>query len=104
MRVETPDGTRPPAPTTTNEQTQGAADTRAGSANLAGSQGGNTSYPALDPVDGGKSTTGSFNVKELTLYLFIIGLAASNGYVGWLFYDARQRYISLLSSKFAVAK
>jgi len=31
-------------------------------------------------------------------------LAASNGYVGWLFYDARQRYLGLLARAFAPAK
>ncbi len=102
VRVSAPTG-KPYAPTTTNEQTQGAADTRAGSTLAPGNQVANTPYPDLDPADGGKSATGGFNGKELTLYLFIIGLAASNGYVGWLFYDARQRYIGLLSRKFAAA-
>ncbi len=94
----------PVAPTTSNEQTRGAADPRAGLTLAPGNQVANTPYPALDPVDGGKTATGGFNVKELMLYLAVIGLAASNGYVGWLFYDARQRYIGLLSMKFAAAK
>jgi hypothetical protein len=103
VHVGAPTGT-PVAPTTTNEQTQGAADSRAGSTLAPGSQGGNANFNGMDPADGGKSASGTFNVKELMLYLAVIGLAASNGYVGWLFYDARQRYIGLLSSKFAVAK
>ena len=92
------------APRTANEQSKGAADPQAGSTLAPGNQVGNTPYPALDSVDGGKATTASFNGKELLLYLAVIGLAASNGYVGWLWYDARQRYIGLLSMKFAAAK
>ena len=37
------------------------------------------------------------------LALLVIALAASNGYVGWLFLDARQRYLGLLARTFAPA-
>jgi hypothetical protein len=92
------------APRTANEQSQGAADPQAGSTLAPVNQVGNTPYPALDPVDGGRKSLGGIDQWDLMLYLIIIGLAAANGYVGWLFYDARQRYIGLLSMKFAAAK
>jgi hypothetical protein len=98
VRVGPPTGPSA-APRTTNEQTQGAADPRAGST-LAPGQ-GNANFNGMEPV--GEKSPGGFNVKELMLYLAIIGLAASNGYVGWLWYDARQRYIGLLARKFATA-
>jgi len=101
-RVAPPTGP-PAAPTTTNEQTQGAADPRAGSTLAPGSPGGNASFPNMPPVDNGNSSPVSFDRWQLVLYLAIIALAASNGYVGWLFYDARQRYLALLSRKFATA-
>jgi hypothetical protein len=91
------------APRTANEQSQGAADPRAGSSVATDGQGGNTSFQDLQSVDGGKTTPGGIDRVRLVLYLCIIGLAASNGYVGWLFYDARQRYITLLARKFAAA-
>jgi hypothetical protein len=96
--VGPPTGT-PVAPTTTNEQTQGAADERAGST-LA--PGGNPNFPGMEPANSGKATA-KFNSWEFVLYLAIIALMGSNGYVGWLFYDARQRYLALLDRKFATA-
>jgi hypothetical protein len=40
----------------------------------------------------------------LTMSLFVIFLAASNGYVGWLFWDARQRYLGLVARTFATGQ
>lgn len=39
----------------------------------------------------------------LAMCLLVIALAASNGYVGWLFWDARQRYLGLLRRTFSTA-
>lgn len=90
------------APTTTNEQSQGAADPRATASGPAASQQGNSYTPSA--FDNGDSKGAiSFNGKQLFLVLLVIALAASNGYVGWLFLDARQRYLGLLARTFAPA-
>jgi hypothetical protein len=102
-RVGPPAGP-PVVPRTANEQSQGAGDPRASSSLATGNQGGNASFQGLPPVDGANTASGGIDRVRLLLYLAIIALAASNGYVGWLFYDARQRYIGLLSMKFAGAK
>ena len=38
------------------------------------------------------------------MWLVVIALVATNVYVGWLFWDARQRYLGLLARTFSVAQ
>jgi hypothetical protein len=89
-------------PRTTNEASQGAADPRAASAGPGSGQAGIVPLPAVN--NSNVAYSGSIDGVRLLLILAVIALAASNGYVGWLFYDARQRYLGLLSQKFATAK
>ncbi len=99
VTVKPPSG--PPAqPTTTDEHVQGTADSRAATA-LPGS--GPPNITKLPQVDTAKESGGSFDGGRLGLLLVIIALAASNGYVGWLFWDARRRYLGLLARTFASA-
>ena len=51
-------------------------------------------------VDGGSSAP--IERPWLLMWLFVIALAASNVYVGWLFVDARQRYRGLLTKNFSM--
>jgi hypothetical protein len=95
VRVPPPSGT--PAQPTTTEQVQPTAP--------AGGQSGEGRFGSLPPVNGSGASTMSERPWLVTcLLLLVIGLAASNGYVGWLFWDARQRYLGLLSRTFAPAK
>jgi hypothetical protein len=103
VRVAPPSG--PTAvPRTTNEQSQGAADPRSSTSGPVGGQLGASRIGGIPPLeDGNAKGTMSGNGVQLRLMLVIIALAASNGYVGWLFYDARQRYLALLARAFAPA-
>ncbi len=81
-----------------------------------GSQAPIQDYPAASPgtASSGESAIVPFapagphasfspsNQWWLGMSLLVIALAASNGYVGWLFWDARQRYINLLRRTFSV--
>jgi hypothetical protein len=98
QRVAPPSGA-PVAPRTTNEQSQGADDARAAAANPS------STVPGIEPLPPVNGSTGtSFDGYRLLLYLFVIGLVGLNGYIFWLFLDARQRYLRLLSQTFAAAK
>ena len=46
----------------------------------------------------------SQTLPVICLILLVIALAASNGYVGWLFWDARQRYLALLRRTFSLGQ
>ena len=63
----------------------------------------NSIFGGLAPVNGG-SNSGQPDKPWLGMCLFVIALAASNVYVGWLFWDARQRYRGLLARTFAMAQ
>ncbi len=92
------------APRTANEQSQGAADPRASSA-PAGAQAGagrTSGWPPMEG-DGNVKPATSGNGMQLVFMLATIALAAYSGYVSWLFYDARQRYLGLLARAFAPA-
>jgi hypothetical protein len=58
-------------------------------------------YGALPQVDSNGTSWQPSTGWWLTMTLLVIALAASNGYVGWLFWDARQRYLGLLARTFA---
>jgi len=57
-------------------------------------------FPGLAPV----GNSGQIDRPWLVMCLAVIGLLASNTYVGWLFVDARQRYRGLLAQTFSLGQ
>ncbi len=66
------------------------------SANSAGAKLG-----ALAPLNGDSKAPVAIDHPWLGMSLLLIALVASNTYVGWLFWDARQRYRDLLARNFS---
>jgi hypothetical protein len=58
--------------------------------------------PLSQVPDGGNSPP--TEKAWLGMCLLVIGLTASNAYVGWLFWDARQRYRDLLARTFSFSQ
>ena len=58
----------------------------------------------LPPVGTSGDTSGPPNKPWLAMCLLVIALFASNTYVGWLFWDARQRYHDLLRRTFSMGQ
>jgi hypothetical protein len=99
VRVAPPGGTP-----VTGQSNPAMASQSVGGASDSG-QAGASRIPDLAHIGiGGDSSAATIDRPWLAMCLFVIALAASNGYVGWLFYDARQRYLGLLSRTFATAK
>ncbi|MGA2259702.1 MAG: hypothetical protein ABSG53_33920 [Thermoguttaceae bacterium] len=70
--------------------------TDASSATSAGSK-----FRGLAPIIPDGSNSGQLDRPWLGMWLLVIALLASNTYVGWLFWDARQRYRGLLAQTFS---
>jgi hypothetical protein len=60
-------------------------------------------YPELGQV-GANSNPSQLDHPWLGMVLLVIFLAAGNGYLGWLFWDVRQRYLGLVARTFATAR
>ncbi len=58
----------------------------------------------LAQVNGGAGKSAQPDRPWLLMCLLVIALSASNSYIGWLFWDARQRYRGLLARTFAMGK
>jgi hypothetical protein len=71
---------------------------------LRGSSSAESRFRGLSPIgpDGGSS--GQLDRPWLGMCLLVIALLASNTYVGWLFWDARQRYRGLLARSFSLGQ
>ncbi len=70
---------------------------------LKGSSSAESRFRGLSPI-GPDGSSGQLDRPWLGMCLLVIALLASNTYVGWLFWDARQRYRGLLARSFSLAQ
>ena len=93
VRTPPPSGS-PVAPSITTDRQPAATPT---------TEAGASRFSNLPPINGGSMAATPPDHNWLLMCLLVIALAASNGYVAWLFWDARQRYLGLLSRTFAAS-
>jgi hypothetical protein len=97
---------RPNGSQTSAETGQGPALSGSGEVRPQPAGSAAATIPALPPADSqsGNPPEPSKPGLVLLLLLVVIVLSASNGYTGWLFWDARQRYLGLLARTFSAMK
>jgi hypothetical protein len=89
----------PPPSYVPPEQTRARAGTPANSTSA------ESKFEGLATVNrSGDTSVQPDNKPWLLMCLLVIALSASNSYIGWLFWDARQRYRGLLARTFSAGQ